>query len=147
MHSSDLPILVATVLSLSGLYGCVPRSDRLEVSGTVKLNGTPLDVGSIRLTSVGTEKLVASGAVIENGEFRVPRSKGLPPGTYAVEISAPDTKGPPVVHRSAPGEPALPPTAVERIPPEYNSQSKHTIEVSADSENHFEFDIQGRAAS
>lgn len=134
------------ILAIS-LPGCGPQSDRLEVTGTVNFNGAPLDEGSIRLTSVGTEKLFASGAVIQNGEFTVPQEKGLPPGTYAVEISSPDANAPLVRPRSAPGEPALPPTAPERIPVEYNSHSKHTIEVSADSENHFEFDIQARAAS
>jgi hypothetical protein len=134
-------------LWLPGLTGCGPHSDRLEVTGTVKLNGVPLDEGSIRLTSVGTERLFASGAVIENGEFTVPQEKGLPPGTYVVEISSPDANTPPVRPRVRPGEPPLPPLAPERIPPEYNTEGKHTIEVSADSENHFEFDIQTRAAS
>ncbi|MEX0610712.1 MAG: carboxypeptidase-like regulatory domain-containing protein [Pirellulales bacterium] len=140
-------MLAVTATWLPGLAGCGPSSDRLEVSGTVKLNGAPLDEGAIRLTSVGTEKLFASGAMIENGQFTVPQEKGLPPGTYAVEISSPDTKATPVRPKVGPGEPALPPMAPERIPAEYNSKSKHMIEVSADSENHFEFDIQGRAAS
>jgi hypothetical protein len=137
-------LLAITVISV---VGCGPQSNRLEVTGTVKLNGAPLDEGSIRLTSVGTEKLFASGAMIENGQFTVPQEKGLPPGTYVVEISAPDPKAPLAVHKSAPGEPALPPTAPERIPAEYNSKSKHTIDVSGDSENHFEFDIHARAAT
>jgi hypothetical protein len=85
--------------------------------------------------------------MIQNGQFDVPQEKGLPPGTYVVEISAPDTKGPLVVHKSAPGEPALPPTARERIPPEYNSKSKQTIEVTADGDNHFDFDIRSRPAA
>jgi hypothetical protein len=129
-------IIIVVILS-----GCGPKSDRLAVSGKVTLNGTPLDSGSIRFTSVAGQKLFASGAVIENGEFDIPQEKGLPPGTYQLEISAPDTKAPPVVYRSAPGEPVLPPTAPERIPPEYNTNSKHTIEVSADSDNHFVFEI------
>jgi hypothetical protein len=123
------------------IAGCGPQSDRLALSGKVTLNGAPLDSGSIRFTSVAGQKLFASGAVIENGEFDIPQEKGLPPGTYQLEISAPDTKSPPVVYRSAPGEPVLPPTAPERIPPEYNTNSKHTIEVSTDSDNHFVFDI------
>jgi hypothetical protein len=115
----------------------------LQVTGVVKLDGVPLDMGSIRLTSTGTEKLFASGATIENGEFIVPQEKGLPPGTYVVEISAPDSKAPPVRPKVGPGEPALPPMAPERIPAEYNS-GNNTIEVSTDGENHFEFDIKSR---
>jgi hypothetical protein len=125
------------------VIGCGPKSDRLEVTGAVTLDGAPLD-GSIRLTSTGGGKLIASGATIENGQFTVPQEKGLPPGKYVVEISSPDTSAPPVRARTAPGEPALPPTAPERVPAEYNTAGKHTIEVTADGDNHFKFDIQSR---
>ncbi len=126
--------------------GCGPRSDRLAVSGNVTLDGAPLDAGSIRFTSTSLEKLVASGATIAKGEYAVPQEKGLLPGTYLVEISSPDASGELVVHPSAPGEPTLPPTARERIPAEYNSNSKQSVEVTADGENHFDFNIQTRAA-
>jgi hypothetical protein len=141
--------LAAASLILTGLTvltGCGPRSDRLEVTGTVTLDGAPVD-GSIRLTSTGSEKLYASGAVIENGQFTVPQEKGLPPGTYVVEISSPDASAPPVRARTAPGEPAMPALAPERIPPEYSTEGKHTIDVTADGDNHFTFDIKTRAAN
>jgi hypothetical protein len=133
-------------ISLTVFVGCRSRSDRLAVSGDVTLNGAPLDQGSIRLTSTGAGKLFASGAMIQNGMFHVPQEKGLPPGTYRVEISSPDTAAPLVVYKGAPGEPPLPPTAPERIPPEYNSNSKQTIEVQIDGDNHFAFDIVRRGA-
>jgi hypothetical protein len=141
--------LLSTIFVTSSLLvvvGCGPRSDRLAVSGDVTLDGAPLDQGSIRLTSTGTGKLFASGAMIQNGEFFVPQEKGLPPGTYRVEISSPNTAAPPVVYKGAPGEPTLPPTAPERIPAEYNSNSKHSVDVAADGDNHFKFDIISRAA-
>jgi len=141
-HCRRLATLLAMLLLL--LSGCGPRSDRLAVSGAVTLDGAPLDEGSIRLTSTGNGKLFASGAMIQNGKFNVPQEKGLPPGTYRVEISSPDTAVPPVVYKGAPGEPALPPTAPERIPPEYNSNSKQIVEVSMHGDNHFEFDIVRR---
>ncbi len=133
-----LPVLLAFASLVSGglvLVGCGPKSDRLAVSGMVSLEGAPLDGGTIRLTSTGTEKLIASGAMIVNGQFQIPREKGLPPGTYALEISAADASVPPG---------AL--TAPERIPPEYNVDSKKTIEVTANGDNHFEFDIVKRSA-
>jgi hypothetical protein len=101
--------------------------------------------GSIRLSSTGSEKLFASGATIKNGQFTVPQEKGLPPGTYVVVISSPDESVPPVRARTLPGEPMSPPTAPERVPPEYNTEGKHTIDVTADGDNHFTFDIQSRA--
>jgi hypothetical protein len=122
------------------IIGCGPRTDRLPVSGTVNLEGAPLDGGSIRLTSVGTERVSATGAMIQNGTFRIPAEKGLPPGTYHVEINAPDVNAPPIIARETPGGPGIP-IQPDRIPPEYNIDSDKTVQIAADSENHFAFDI------
>jgi hypothetical protein len=116
-----------TSIYFAALIGCGPSSDRLAVSGKVSLDGTPLDDGSIRFTSSG-EKPVASGAMVENGEYYVPQERGLPPGTYHVEITSPDTDSPPVMARATPGGPGVP-VARERIPAEYNTESKHSVEV------------------
>jgi hypothetical protein len=81
--------------------------------------------------------------MIENGEYYIPQEKGLPPGTYHLEISAPDTTAPPVMARATPGGPGVP-VAVERIPPDYNVNSKHQVEVTSEGENHFVFEIVSR---
>jgi hypothetical protein len=132
-------------LQLVALGGCGRRTDRMKVSGSVTLNGAPLDSGSIRFVSVGREKLMAAGATVLNGEFKIPKEKGLTPGTYHLEINAPDTKAPPVMVYATPGGPGIP-TQPERIPAEYNVDSKKTIEVTADGPNHFEFAIIGRTS-
>jgi hypothetical protein len=136
--------IILFAIGLAATTGCGPRTDRLELSGHVTLDGQPLDSGSIRFTSQGSQKLMASGAVITGGEFNIPREKGLPPGTYSVEVSAPDTSAPLVSQPAAPGEPRLPPTAPERIPAEYNEN--RSIEVTVDGDNHFRFDIESRPA-
>jgi len=120
--------------------GCKPRSDRLPISGKVTFNGAALDSGSIRFSSTGGEKIFASGAMIQNGEYHIPQEKGLPPGTYHLEINSPDAKAPLVLSPAAPGEPTIR-TAPERIPPEYNVNSKKTVEVTVDSKNNFDFDV------
>jgi hypothetical protein len=38
------------------------------------------------------------------------------------------------------------PVARERIPAEYNTESKHSVEVTADGDNEFNFDIMSGAA-
>src|SRR5688572_27465169 len=139
------PVIALAMLGLAVLSGCGPRSDKLPVSGEVKLDGTPLDSGAIRLTSIGGEKVQASGAFIENGEFEIPQSKGLSPGAYHVEINSPNEDAPPVIDRATPGGPGIP-TQPDRIPPEYNINSKQRVEVTADGENHFIFDIKSAAA-
>jgi hypothetical protein len=131
-------------IAVTILVGCSPRSDRLAISGEVTLNNAPLDSGSIRFASDAGEKIFATGAMITNGEYHIPQEKGLPPGKYRVEINSPDTKAPLITYPSAPGEPAAPPTAPERIPPDFNTNSKHTIEVTPDGDNHFVFKIVGK---
>jgi hypothetical protein len=121
--------------------GCGPRNNRLPISGQVTLNGTPLDKGAIRFSSVGGEKHYATGGLIKDGEYKIPQEKGVPPGTYHVEINSPDTKAPPVVVRAAPGEPLGPPSAPDRIPTEYNTESKKTVDVTSDKKNEFDFNI------
>jgi hypothetical protein len=132
------------MLGLAVLSGCGPRSDKLPVSGEVKLDGAPLESGAIRLTSTGGEKVQATGAFIENGAFEIPQSKGLSPGTYHVEINSPNEDAPPVMDRATPGGPGIP-TQPDRIPPEYNINSKQRVDVTADGENHFVFDIKSTA--
>jgi hypothetical protein len=133
--------VAAGLLSFIPMLGCGPHSDRLAVDGKVTLNGTPLDSGSIRFATEGTGKLFATGAVIKDGEYHIPQAKGLPPGTYHVEINSPDTKAPLVVPRVAPGEPQSPAIAPDRIPAEYNTNSKQSVELSASKDNRFEFDL------
>jgi len=123
--------------------GCRQRTDRLAVSGEVLLDGTLLDSGSIRFTSLGEGKLAASGAMIQDGAYNIPQEKGLPPGTYHVEIYSPDRAAPPVMARGTPGGPGIP-VAPERIPEQYNINSKQTIEVATNRENHFVFDIASK---
>jgi hypothetical protein len=122
------------------LPGCGPSSDLLEVSGKVTLDGVALNSGSIRCTSVGSDKLVASGAMIVAGEFVIPQETGLSPGTYRVEISSPDDDAPPIVYKNTPDDPGVL-TQPDRIPPKYNVESDQTIEVTTDGENEFAFDI------
>jgi hypothetical protein len=134
-HGVHLLILVLLI----SLAGCGAKSDRLEITGTVTLDGVPLDEGSIRFTSMG-EKKISSGALVQQGEYHIPRETGLTVGAYHVEITAPDTKAPPVMVQVVPGKRGMP-TQPDRIPPEYNVNSKQKVDVSEDGDNHFVFDI------
>src|SRR4051812_38366750 len=75
-------LLFVLALALCSVSGCGRRSDKLPVSGEVVLNGAPLDGGSIRFTSVEGEKVVSSGAMVQNGQYEVPQQHGLLPGKY-----------------------------------------------------------------
>jgi hypothetical protein len=129
-------------IALVSCVGCGPHSDRLAISGTVKLDGVPLDAGSIRFTSLSENK-AAAGAMIKDGAYEIPQEQGLLPGTYHVEITSPDTKSPPVIARATPGGPGMP-VARERIPDDFNVDSKHSVNVTSDGDNHFEFEVVSR---
>jgi hypothetical protein len=128
-------ILVASGILIAAV-GCGPAGDRLGVSGAITLDGAPLDSGSIRFTSVGAEKLLTSGALIKDGAYHVPQENGLRAGTYQVEINSPDDKGPQVLDK-----PSGMMMAAERIPAAYNVESEQTIEVTAEGDNAFYFNI------
>ena len=137
--------LSVVAFSLLFIAGCGKDTGRLKISGEVTFDGAPLDGGSIRFTLIESETTLASGAMIRNGKYNIPKEKGLLPGTYHLEISAPDTNGPTTMARAAPGGPGIP-VAVERIPPEYNIDSDKTIEVTIDGDNHFVFEIVSESA-
>jgi hypothetical protein len=136
-----MSVVLIAALAIT-LAGCGPRSDRLQISGNVTLDGAPLDGGSIRFTSMGG-KQIASGASIQQGDYHIPQEKGLTPGKYHVEITAPDVKAKPVMVPVGSGGRAMP-VQPDRIPPKYNINSKETVEVSVDGDNHFTFDIKSR---
>ncbi len=138
MTLTRYPLLLAC-LCLGWLSGCGGPSNelgRLPVSGDVTFGGKPLDHGSIEFmpTGEGTQ----SGAPIENGHYSISENQGLPPGEYLVRIySAADTGG---AAEELPGESSE--LAEERIPAEFNTESKQKVTVDAgNEENKFDFDI------
>jgi hypothetical protein len=119
------------------IVGCGPGNElgRRPVSGTVTLDGQPLERGSISFQPVGDG--TSSGATIENGTFSIPEQRGLPPGTYTVRIYSSQDG---VMADEIPGE-IRPPR--ELIPSDWNTDSKHQIEVNG-GDNTFTFDIQSK---
>ena len=130
------PLVVA-----AGVAGCGPANprDRLPVSGTVTLDGAPLDQGSIQFRPYEREDGVGSGAMIKNGKYEIPVLKGLPVGKYRVRINsarADESALPPESGGFMAGRPT-----VERIPAKYNRNSEEIIEVTAGGPNEFNYEI------
>jgi len=131
------------LLSAIGLTGCgggdgLPRR---AISGTVTLDGRPLDRGRIEFRPIGPG--TPAGASIEQGSFRVPLDQGPVPGRYRVNISSADEPGPSGVAKaeeeSGPGP--GPPGATERLPARYNASSTLIAEVKADAPNVFDYPL------
>ena len=124
------------------LTGCGPNyGGRQEIKGTIKLKGTPLDQGQITFMPISGDNATKEGAGITNGEYKIDRAHGLLPGKYRVSITAGDGK----TRADAPDEPPGPTGAniisKDRIPPDYNTNSKQEVDVTEKGPNVFNFDI------
>jgi len=133
------PVRVSLWLLLTiPCLGCSdPSGGREAVSGEIRLKGQPLDQGTIQfLPAEGQD--TTSGGLIQQGKYTVEKMKGLKPGRYKVVITSGDPK-----EHAPPGElPGAPfPVAKERIPREYNTESKQEIEVKRGGRNKFDIDI------
>jgi len=115
----------------AGLYG---------ISGTVKVDGVPLEKGNISFEAMEGQSN-SSGAVVSAGNFTIPRDHGLREGKYRVVVNAPTpgTGGAKAAADAPPGE--GPPPPKELIPPDWNESSTHTIEVKKEGPFVFSFEI------
>ena len=127
-------VIAYKALSLTWSQG----SQRLAVTGQVQYAAKPLDNGIIEFRSIDAETAVVSGALIQDGAYRIPARKGLMPGTYVVMISSPEASaaGP-----AGESNPAAVPPAQERIPGNYNTSSAQRVEVRRLGQNIFDFNI------
>ncbi len=135
--------LLLTLAALAVLAGCGRGAGgRQEVSGSIKLKGQPLDQGSITFIPLSDNKSTQEGAAIANGQYKIDRQHGLMPGAYRVSITSGDGR----TRADAPPDQAPGPTGAniiskDRIPPEYNINSKQDVEVTDKKPNVFNFDI------
>jgi hypothetical protein len=133
-----LTLVGATILS-AATTGCGPDNPlgRKALSGTVKMDGSPLENGTIEFQPL--DGGVQSGDVITGGTYSIPAHQGATPGKYRVVII--DTyETPPLKEGQMPGD-DLPPPPKSKIPPSWNSKSQQTIEVKKEGPFKFDFDI------
>jgi len=117
---------------------------REAVSGTVTLDGKPLEKGTIQFAPVagGQGAAVEGGGMIESGKYSIPRDRGLVPGNYHVAIysggSGAPARGPngPVTGGPAPNK--------ETIPTNYNAKTTLKAEVKKGGPNDFQFDLTSK---
>jgi hypothetical protein len=144
MRSHLLLRVVFSAAALGLFLGCLAESgNRQEISGTVKLKGEPVDDGVIEFHPLGDGSLemTKSGAPITKGAYRVPREDGLAPGKYRVIITAGDGRTPAADPDAMPGPTGANIVSKDRIPPEYNTESKQEVEVKAGEPNVFDYEI------
>ena len=126
---------------IGSLCGCGDRDPlgRKAISGTVEVDGKPVEQGSVSFEPV--QGTTSSGGPIVAGKFSIERSMGLPIGKYRVVINAPvPGTGGKVDPTALPGDPVAIPE--ELIPPEWNLKSDQFIEVKAEGPFEYHFDIK-----
>ena len=127
---------------LAPALGCGGGADRAQVSGSVRVDGQPLESGSISfLPAAGTQGPTA-GAEIKQGTYSVAAESGLAPGKYSVQIKASRKTG----RRIKDGFPHPPDDMVDEIeqflPPKYNTQSELTAELKPGSNKGKDFELR-----
>jgi hypothetical protein len=105
MMPSTLPerLIVLSLPALLLLAGCGKVGNHAAISGTVTLDGKPLERGSILFEPIGDTRGVVTGGEIKDGRYNLPRSKGPAIGWNRVRIQAvrktgrmmPNPMGPP----------------------------------------------------
>ncbi len=137
-------VLVLLIGFLSS--GCSEGDElpREAVSGTVTLDGTPLEKGSIQFSPVAGNPgaSIEGGGLITAGKFSIPKNPGLVPGNYQVAIYAGGSKG------GAKGEKRPetggPAPSKEAIPAKYNARTELKEEVKKGGPNDFKFELTSK---
>jgi hypothetical protein len=134
----NLNRMFCVFLVMVGSLGCADgRPRRYGVSGQVHWQGKLLDQGAI--TFLGENPALGTGgAMIQDGQYRIPAEQGLLAGRYKVMITSGDAKNRVVDPDSPPG---YLPVLKDRIQPKYNAQTVLTAEVKAEGNNAFNFDV------
>ena len=118
--------LFAILLTVPFITGCgKPAASTVE--GTVSLDGTPIENGSISFvpTSADGKK---GGTLIKDGKYSVPADLELPPGNYKVEISSRQNIGKPFIDNDT-GEKTY--NTKEALPERFNINSTLTADLEA----------------
>lgn len=128
-------LLLALGCLVVGLAGC---GSGASISGTVTLDNQPVEMGAISFLPMDGKEGARGGASIENGKYTVPAEKALPPGKYKVEIRWPKKTGKKIPNEDMPMD-----ETKEAIPPQYNSKSTLTVELTS-GQNEKNFDLKSK---
>lgn len=142
-------IIMAMIFGMAAAapMGCSGESgpERSAVQGTVSLDGTPIERGTIVfLPQPGVIGPAAGGDII-NGQFNLPTDKGPVPGAHQVQIKANRTEGT-IVNKGVPGAVSGPSAggSVEKIvmyiPERYNTKSE-LVETIKSGKNELKFEL------
>ncbi|RUL88599.1 hypothetical protein [Tautonia sociabilis] len=125
-------ILLATLAIAAPLLGCGggDELDRQPISGSVTLDGQPLESGLITFDPASNQSITSVATEITQGEFSFNRTNGPVPGEYRVVINSAGSTGVEPGAGEAPGDTFIPP-AEELVPKKYNAETTLRATVEA----------------
>lgn len=135
-------------LVLLACTGCTANSDdaRVAVHGTVNLDGKPLEAAAIVFHCGNGEDKVTAFGFVENGSYEIAAKEGPLAGQARVEFQPKPVElaefeaalDQPAARRTRPKLDVVP------IPAQYGAKTTLTVNVTADGENKFDFDLTSR---
>jgi hypothetical protein len=135
--------LLGCLLLLALLAGCGKNDgNHNAIQGDVKLDGKPLEQGSILFTPTEGTKGVVTGGEINNGHYQLAGKNGAAAGWNRIEIRAVRKTGKMVQKPLAPqGE--MVEEYGEAVAPKFNSSSTLKVEVKP-GENKADFEVTSK---
>jgi|EndMetStandDraft_5_1072996.scaffolds.fasta_scaffold81103_2 hypothetical protein len=149
MAARERPYAVAAAMVLGiAICGCgggpPDAQPRIAVSGTITLDGQPLNNAVIRFVPLAEVKGPKASVAVTAGRFDLPAYAGPVAGPHRVEIESTDHGGIEPDDETALAEVAAgkrKPSKTAKIPAIYNSRSTLERTIQADSPNQFEFTL------
>jgi hypothetical protein len=135
------------LLALAAVCGCGGGEEplpRAAVSGTVTLDGQPLQEGVVRFVPIDNTAGPKTSVIVSQGKFSADAEQGPIVGKHRIEIESTDDGGYAMDDEQAIQklrESGVTRIDVVRVPPNYNSHSTLTETVSADQPNVFQFNL------
>ena len=138
-HQVAMLALLAMGFSVAGCGGG-DGLDRQSVTGTVTLDGQPLETGLITFDPASATAETSSATEIVDGTYAFNSQNGPVPGTYRVVINSSGGESIEPPAGQAPGDTYLPPPE-EKIPQKYNSNTTLTATVESGSSEPINFEL------
>jgi hypothetical protein len=136
-------IAVAFAMGLGAIVfglGSVDPS-RISLSGAIKLDGEPLERGTIRFILVsGADQPVADVAFIHLGDYAIARSDSMVPGTYLVRISGLGEEA--MSAAAGPAEADGATSRPETVPARYNQESVLRVNIPRNGAHQLDFNLK-----
>jgi hypothetical protein len=138
----NLSLCLLTLLSGLALFGgCNDKSGRQGITGTVTLDGKPLEKAQISFRPQAGTASPSAGGNILNGKFTIAPERGLLPGKFRVEITASHHTG---KTAPAPITGKMIPIEEQYLPAKYNEQSHLEATVQSGGPNRFDFPVTSK---